>query len=47
MTYDTFLQSKVQIAPISGFEVRPEDINQAYLRRWDARMQITRKRVGA
>ena len=46
MTYDAFLQSKVQIAPISGFEVRPEDINPAYLRWLDARMEVTRKKVG-
>jgi len=25
--YDDFLHSKVQVAPVSGFEVRPEDIN--------------------
>ena len=29
MTYDDFLHSKVQVAPVSGFEVRPEDINPA------------------
>ena len=27
--YDDFLHSKVQVAPISGFEVKPEDINPA------------------
>ncbi len=29
MTYDDFLHSKVQVAPVSGFEVRPEDISPA------------------
>ena len=29
MTYDAFLHSKVQVAPVSGFAVRPEDINPA------------------
>lgn len=27
MNYDEFLHSKVQIAPVSGFEVRPEDLS--------------------
>ena len=27
MTYDDFLHTKVEVAPVSGFEVRPEDIN--------------------
>lgn len=29
MTYEDFLKGKVQVAPVSGFEVRPEDINPA------------------
>lgn len=29
MNYDEFLYSKVQVAPVSGFEVRPEDISPA------------------
>ena len=29
MNYNEFLHSKVQIAPTSGFEVRPENINPA------------------
>ena len=29
VTYDDFLHRKVQVAPVSGFEVRPEDINPA------------------
>ena len=29
MNYNSFLHSKVQVAPVSGFEVRPEDINPA------------------
>ena len=29
MNYNEFLHSKVQVAPVSGFEVRPEDINTA------------------
>ena len=29
MTYDAFLHSKVQVAPVSGFEVRPEGIHPA------------------
>lgn len=29
MNYDVFLHSKVQVAPVSGFEVQPEDINPA------------------
>lgn len=29
MTYNDFLHSKVQVAPVSGFEVRPEDIHPA------------------
>lgn len=29
MNYNEFLHSKVQVAPISGFEVSPEDINPA------------------
>ena len=27
--YDEFLHSKIQVAPVSGFEVRPEKINKA------------------
>lgn len=27
MNYDEFLHSKVQVAPVSGFEVRPEDLS--------------------
>ena len=29
MNYNDFLHTKVQVAPVSGFEVRPEDINPA------------------
>ena len=29
MNYSEFLHSKVQVAPVSGFEVRPADINPA------------------
>ena len=29
MTYEDFLKGKVQVAPVSGFEIRPEDINPA------------------
>ena len=29
MTYDDFLHTKVEVAPVSGFEVRPEDISPA------------------
>ena len=29
MNYDDFLHSKVQVAPVSGFEVQPENINPA------------------
>lgn len=29
MTYDEFLHTKIQVAPVSGFEVSPEDINPA------------------
>ena len=29
MDYDGFLHSKIQVAPVSGFEVRPEKINKA------------------
>ena len=29
MDYQEFLHTKVQVAPVSGFEVRPEDINPA------------------
>lgn len=27
MNYDEFLHTKVQVAPVSGFEVRPEDLS--------------------
>jgi len=29
MTYNEFLHTKIEVAPVSGFEVRPEDINPA------------------
>lgn len=29
MTYDEFLHSKIEVAPVSGFEVKPEEINPA------------------
>ena len=29
MNYDDFLHSKIEVAPVSGFEVRPEDIHPA------------------
>ena len=29
MNYDEFLHSKIEVAPVSGFEVRPEDIHPA------------------
>lgn len=29
MTYDAFLHSKVEVAPVSGFEVKPQDTNRA------------------
>lgn len=29
MTYDDFLNSKIQVAPVSGFAVRPEEVNPA------------------
>lgn len=29
MNYNEFLHSKIEIAPVSGFEVKPEDINPA------------------
>lgn len=29
MNYNEFLHSKVEVAPVSGFEVRPEDIHPA------------------
>lgn len=29
MNYDDFLHSKIEVAPVSGFSVRPHDINHA------------------
>ncbi len=29
MDYDGFLHSKIQVAPVSGFDIGPEDINPA------------------
>ncbi len=29
MTYDEFLHSKIEVAPVSGFEVRPEEVSPA------------------
>ncbi len=29
MSYRTFLESKIETAPVSGFDVRPEEINPA------------------
>ena len=29
MTYNDFLHTKIEVAPVSGFEVRPEAINPA------------------
>lgn len=29
MNYNEFLHTKIEVAPVSGFEVRPEDINPA------------------
>ena len=29
MNYDDFLHSKIEVAPVSGFEVRPQDVNTA------------------
>jgi len=29
MTYDAFLHSKIEVAPVSGFTVKPEEVNPA------------------
>ena len=29
MTYDDFLHSKIEVAPVSGFEIQPEDVHPA------------------
>ena len=34
MNYFEFLKTKIQTAPISGFDVRPEEVNSVLLPLW-------------